>query len=46
MVRVSLNSLVLIGGTIIVLPQDKVTSKYFTMNTGDDFLMDKDVVFF
>ncbi|MBB2147456.1 glycoside hydrolase family 130 protein [Pedobacter gandavensis] len=30
----------------IVLPLDKVTNKYFTMNTGNGFLMNKDVVFF
>ncbi|WEK18260.1 MAG: hypothetical protein P0Y49_15825 [Candidatus Pedobacter colombiensis] len=30
----------------IVQPLDKVTNKYFTMNTGDGILMNKDVVFF
>lgn len=32
--------------TALVQPLDKVTNKYFTMNTGNDFLMNKDVVFF
>lgn len=30
----------------IVQPLDKVTNKYFTMNIGNGFLMNKDVVFF
>ncbi|ADY51932.1 glycosidase related protein [Pseudopedobacter saltans DSM 12145] len=32
--------------TAIVQPMDKVTNKYFTMNVGSGFLMNKDVVFF
>ena len=30
----------------IVQPLDKVTNKYFTMNNGNGYLMNKDVVFF
>lgn len=30
----------------IVRPVDKVTNKYFSMNTGDGYLMDKDITFF
>lgn len=30
----------------IVQPEGKVTNKYFSMNVGDGYLMDKDVVFF
>ncbi len=30
----------------IVQPMGKVTNKYFSMNIGDGYLMDKDVVFF